>query len=73
MTARTFTVTLSGDQLMIEIGGKGKIPLVPLSQTTFSPRLLGTYEFRRDAQGAFNLLTAYSTEGNVDAVRKPGR
>jgi len=70
MTARTFNITLSGDQLMIEIGGNGKIPLIPLSETSFSPRLLGTYEFVKDAQGAFTRMIAYSTEGDVVAVRK---
>ncbi|HEY3826698.1 MAG TPA: hypothetical protein VGL82_19195 [Bryobacteraceae bacterium] len=71
MSARTFNITLSGDQLMIEIGGNGKIPLVPLSETSFSPRLLGTYEFVKDAQGKFTRMIAYSTEGDVVTVRKP--
>jgi hypothetical protein len=70
MAARTFNVTLSGDQLMIEIGNNGKIPLIPLSETTFSPRLLGTYSFVRDDQGRFTRLIAYSTEGDVEAVRR---
>jgi len=73
MSARTFTITLSGDQLMIEIGGNGKMPLIPLSETTFSPRLLGTYEFVKDNQGAFTRMIAYSTEGDVVAVRKAAR
>ena len=70
MTARTFTITLSGDQLMIEIGGNGKMPMIPLSETTFSPRLLGTYEFVKDNQGVFTRMIAYSTEGDVVAVRR---
>jgi hypothetical protein len=73
MTARMFNVTLDDDQLMLEIGGNGRIPLVPLSETTFSPRLLGTYEFRKDGNGQFTRMIAYSTEGDVEAVRKPGR
>jgi hypothetical protein len=73
MSARTFSFTLSGDQLMIEIGGNGKMPLVPLSETSFSPRLLGTYEFVKDAQGTFTRMIAYSTEGDVVAVRKAAR
>ena len=73
MSARTFTVTLSGDQLMIAIGGNGEIPMIPLTETTFSPRLLGTYEFVRDDQGRFARMIAYSTEGDVAAVRKTGR
>jgi hypothetical protein len=70
MSARTFKVTLEGDQLMIEIGGTGKTPLIPLSETTFSPRFLGTYEFVKDDRGAVTHLVAYSTEGDVKAVRK---
>jgi hypothetical protein len=73
MTARTFTITLSGDQLMIEIGGNGKIPMIPLTETTFSPRLLGTYEFVKDSRGMFTRMIAYSTEGDVVAERKPTR
>jgi hypothetical protein len=65
-----FTVTLVGDQLFLDIGGKGKVPLYPLSQTTFSPRLLGTYEFVKNAAGAVTHLIAYSTEGDVKAFRK---
>jgi hypothetical protein len=70
MSARTFTLTLDGDQLMLEIGGNGKIPMVPLSQTTFSPRLLGTYEFQADERGEFTKMVAYSTEGDVFAEKK---
>lgn len=65
-----FRVTLEGDQLYLDIGGKGKAPLYPLSQTTFSPRLLGSYEFVKDASGAVTHLIAYSTEGDVKAVRR---
>ncbi len=70
MTARSFVVTLADDQLMIEIGGRGKMPLIPLSETTFSPRLLGTYEFVKDERGVVTALVAYSTEGDVKAMRK---
>jgi hypothetical protein len=70
MTARTYNITLEGDQLMIEIGGTGKIPLIPLSETTFSPRLLGTYEFVKDDRGVVTHLMAYSTEGDLKAVRR---
>jgi hypothetical protein len=66
-----FTVTLAGDQLYLDIGGKGRAPMFPLSETTFSPRLLGTYEFVKDASGKVTHLISYSTEGNVKAVRRP--
>ncbi len=68
-----FIVSLSDGQLFIEIGGKGKAPLFPLSQTMFSPRLLGTYEFVKDASGAVTHLIAYSTEGETKAIRKQPR
>jgi hypothetical protein len=47
--------------------------MIALTETTFSPRLLGTYEFVRDDQGRFTRMIAYSTEGDVVAVRKTGR
>lgn len=72
-SASRFEVTLAGNQLMIEMAGNGKMPLVPLSQTTFSPRFLGTYEFVADAAGQYNKMVAYSTEGDVIAIRKPAR
>jgi hypothetical protein len=71
LSAKQFTVTLAGDQLMIELDGKGKIPLVPLSETAFSPRLLGTYKFFSDDRGVVTHLIAFSTEGDVKAIRKP--
>ena len=69
MGARSFNVMLAGDQLMIEIGGFGKMPLIPLSETSFSPRLLGTYEFLKNDHGVFDRMKLYSTEGDVTAVR----
>ena len=55
---------------MIEMGGKGKMPLLPLSQTTFSPRLLGTYEFVKNSGGVVTHMIVYSTEGDLKAIRK---
>ena len=67
MSARMFNVTLEGDQLMIEIGGRGKMPLVPLSETTFSPRLLGTYEFVKDDR-----RSGHALDGLLDRRRSEG-
>ncbi len=69
-SARSFTITLEGDQLMIEMAGNGKLPMVPLSETTFSPRFLGTYEFVEDDRGEFTRMIAHSTEGDVIAERR---
>jgi hypothetical protein len=66
-----FTVTLEGDQLYVAFGGNGRIPLVPLSETTFSPRLLGSIEFVSDARGIVTHLIAHSTEEDTRAVRRP--
>jgi len=67
---RRFTVTLDGGQLYLEISGQGKAPMFPLSETTFSPRYLGTYEFVKDQQGVVTHMIAYSTEGDLYAVRR---
>jgi hypothetical protein len=67
----TFAVTLSGDQLMVEIGGQGKIPMIALSENTFSPRHLGTYKFVKDDRGVVTHLIVNSTEGDLKAIRKP--
>jgi hypothetical protein len=65
-----FTVTLTGGELMLDIQGKGKIPMIPLSETAFSPRLLGTYEFFKDDQGVVTHMLVNSTEYVLNAVRK---
>lgn len=70
VVVQRFTVTLDGDQLYLEIAGRGKAPMYPLSDTTFSPRYLGTYEFVKDAHGVVTHLIAYSTEGDLKAVRR---
>jgi hypothetical protein len=67
---RTAGVSLSSDQLVMDFNGKGKVPLIPLSQTTFSPRLLGTYEFVMDDHGVVTHLLAHSVEGTYKAVRR---
>jgi len=66
-----FTITLSGDQLLVDIAGKGKVPMIPLSETTFSPRLLGTYEFVKNDQGNVTHMLVKSAENELKAIRKP--
>jgi hypothetical protein len=68
--ATSFTITLEDDHLMIEMAGNGKLPMVALSETTFSPRFLGTYEFVQDERGEFTRMIAYSTEGDVITERR---
>jgi hypothetical protein len=64
-----FTVTLVGDQLFVDFGGKGRLPLIPLSETLFSPRLLGSYEFVVDDRGIVTHLITHTAEGATEAVR----
>jgi hypothetical protein len=69
--ATVFTVTLEDGQLLIDLRGKGRVPMIPLSQTMFSPRLLGTYEFVRDANGRVTQMLVHSAEEVLTAVRRP--
>src|SRR3954447_23069040 len=68
--ATVFTVTFEDGQLLIDLRGKGKVPMVPLSQTMFSPRLLGTYEFVQDANGRVTHMLVHSAEEVLTAVRQ---
>lgn len=47
---KTLTIRNSGTGLVLDVDGKGNLPLVPLSQTTFSTRILDL-EFVRDGTG----------------------
>jgi hypothetical protein len=60
---RSVTLSVAKGQLLIDLNGKGKIPMVPLSQTMFSPRLLGTYEFVMAAGGHATHILAHAAEG----------
>jgi hypothetical protein len=68
---QVFTVTLDGDQLFLDMRGKGKIPMIPLSQTSFSPRLLGTYEFVKDGDGRVTHMLVHSAEEVLTAMKRP--
>jgi hypothetical protein len=68
---QVFAVTLDGDQLVLDMGGKGKIPMIPLSQTSFSPRLLGTYEFVKDSNGRVTHMLVHSAEEVLTARKRP--
>jgi len=68
---QVFAITLDGDALFLDMGGKGKIPMIPLSQTSFSQRLLGTYEFVKDANGRVSHMLIHSAEEVLTATRRP--
>jgi hypothetical protein len=70
---RFFTVTLEGGELLLDLQGKGKVPMIPLSETTFSPRLLGTYEFVKNEQGVVSRMLLHSAEEVLVAVRVDAR
>lgn len=67
---RVFTVAQIDGKLYIDFNGKGRVPFVPLSETMFSPRLLGTYEFVADAAGNVQRMLVHSVEGTWVAVRR---
>jgi hypothetical protein len=60
-----FTVFFENDQLFIRLNGKGRVPLTPLSTTTFSPRFLGTMEFVVAADGSVSRVISHAAEGGV--------
>jgi hypothetical protein len=68
---REFRVSLSGRQLLVDFNGKGRMPLIPLSERMFSPRLLGTYEFVTDDRGVASQLLVHAVEGTFTATRRP--
>jgi len=65
-----FTITLVDGELLIDLQGKGKVPMIPLSETMFSPRLLGTYQFVKNEQGVVTHMLVHSAEEVLTAVRK---
>src|SRR5262245_32667937 len=62
--------SLSEGELLLDFDGKGRVPLVPLSEYTLSPRLGGTYQFVLDGQGIVTHLLAHGAGSFVKAVRK---
>jgi hypothetical protein len=67
---RTLTVSVLNGRLVVDFNGKGRMPMVPLSQTVFTPRMLGTYEFVADARGVVTHILVSGVEGTVRAVRR---
>jgi hypothetical protein len=69
--AQVFDITLSNGQLLVDFRGQGKVPMIPLSQTMFSPRLLGTYEFVKNGRGVVTHMLVHSAEEVLRAERAP--
>ncbi|HLK50318.1 MAG TPA: hypothetical protein VKT49_19380 [Bryobacteraceae bacterium] len=68
-TATPVSVTLEGDRLMIDPGGMGKIPLVAMSENTFSMEG-NVVEFLKDANGQVTKVVQHWTEGDRTATRR---
>jgi hypothetical protein len=68
---RTLTVSLAGEQLFVDFNGKGRMPMMPLSETMFSPRLLGTYEFVMNTTGLVTHVRIHGIEGTNTATKRP--
>ena len=62
-------VTLEGDHLMIDPGGMGKIPLVAMSENTFSMEG-NVVVFIKDEKGAVTRVIQHWTEGDRSANRR---
>jgi hypothetical protein len=67
---RTLTLSLSGSQLFADFNGKGRVPMVAMSNTMFSPRLLGTYEFFTDEHGTVTHAVAHSPAADFKIVKR---
>ena len=65
-----FSITLVNGELILDLQGKGKVPMIPLSETEFSPRLLGTYQFIKNDRGVVTHMLVHSAEEVLTAVRK---
>jgi len=67
-----YNVTMSGGTLFMDTEGKGKTPLIPVSETIFflcDARI----EFVKDAQEAVTHFTRTWVEGDLKYMRKPDR
>jgi hypothetical protein len=62
-------VTLTGDELSLDVGGKDPQPMIPLSDTTFST-FGARLEFVRDAKGQVDHAIFRIVEGDLKGVRK---
>ena len=62
-------VTLEGDRLMIDPGGMGRIPLVAMSENSFSMEG-NVVEFLKDANGAVIKVVQHWTESDRVATRR---
>ena len=62
-------VTLTGNELFVDVGGKDPQPMIPLSNTTFSS-IGGRIEFLVDQKGVATHMMFRAVEGDFKAPRK---
>lgn len=67
MPVKTLTIRKVGGELVLDMEGKGNVPMTPLSETMFSTRIVNI-EFVRDASGI--VTHAVSTANGVRLVRR---
>jgi len=62
LNLRQFIVSLENGQLFVALNGKGRVPMVPLTDTTFSAHFPGTVQFISDTSGGVTHLLSISAE-----------
>jgi hypothetical protein len=62
---RQFSLSLENGVLYLSLNGKGRVPLQPMSQNTFSARVTGTLEFFVDASGKVTHVMSHTAEGDT--------
>jgi hypothetical protein len=68
----TYNVTMTAGALFMDVEGKGKIPMTPVSETVFY-LLDARIEFVKDAQGRVTHFTRTWVEGDLEYRRKPDK
>jgi hypothetical protein len=66
-----YHVTMSGGELFMDTEGKGRTPLIPLSETVFSMGPAGRMEFIKDDRGVVSHFVALAAEGDLKHIRRP--
>jgi hypothetical protein len=70
--AMALNVAVEDDHLVLDLDGKGKAPLIALSETNFYFAAGGvSIDFERDPQGRVNRFIFHVVEGDFKANRKP--
>lgn len=70
---RTMTISVVDGQMFADFNGKGRVLMAPVSDTMFSPRLLGTFEFVSDDSGTVTHVMAHSIAASFKIVRRRDR